>query len=79
MFPAILVSGHCAYVGVAEVGVYIAASYRGQGTGKILLNSLIAVNEATNILALQTAIFPEIVASRRRESGYIKYGKLIDD
>ncbi|MBS1663410.1 MAG: N-acetyltransferase [Bacteroidetes bacterium] len=59
------VSGRCVYAGVAEISVYIAASYRGKGVGKILLQTLIAQSEANGIWTLQAGIFPENAASLR--------------
>jgi phosphinothricin acetyltransferase len=57
------VSGRCVYGGVAEVSVYIANDYRGQGVGSRLLNELIKTSEANNIWTLQAGIFPENKAS----------------
>jgi len=59
------VSGRCVYAGVAEVSVYIAARYRGQGVGKMLLSNLIEESEAGGIWTLQAGIFPENTASIR--------------
>ncbi|MBI1769560.1 MAG: N-acetyltransferase [Bacteroidetes bacterium] len=53
------VSGRCVYAGVAEVSVYISASHRGKGIGKLLLEKLIKESEAKNIWTLQAGIFPE--------------------
>jgi L-amino acid N-acyltransferase YncA len=57
------VSGACAYSGVAEVSVYVATSHRGQGIGRILLETLITESEANGIWTLQASIFPENTAS----------------
>lgn len=57
------VSGRCVYEGVAEVSVYIAASARGKGVGKKLLNALIAESEQNNLWTLQAGIFPENIGS----------------
>jgi phosphinothricin acetyltransferase len=57
------VSDRCAYAGVAEVSVYIAASARGQGVGKALLNELVSVSERNGIWTLQAGIFAENQAS----------------
>ena len=57
------VSGRCVYAGVAEVSVYIAASARGKGVGKKLLNALIAESEQNNLWTLQAGIFPENAGS----------------
>jgi phosphinothricin acetyltransferase len=53
------VSGRCVYAGVAEVSVYVAASARGQGVGKALLQALVQESERTGIWTLQAGIFPE--------------------
>jgi len=57
------VSSRCVYAGVAEESVYIAASARGQGVGKALLNAVIAESEQAGIWTIQTGIFPENTAS----------------
>jgi phosphinothricin acetyltransferase len=57
------VSGRCVYAGVAEVSVYVAASARGQGMGKALLQALIEESEGVGIWTLQAGIFPENAAS----------------
>ena len=57
------VSSRCVYEGVAEVSVYIAASARGQGIGKALLQSLVNASEANNFWTLQASLFPENEAS----------------
>jgi L-amino acid N-acyltransferase YncA len=57
------VSGRCVYGGVAEVSVYVAASTRGQGIGKTVLQALIEESEQAGIWTLQAGIFPENVAS----------------
>ena len=57
------VSGRCVYAGVAEVSVYVAASHRGKGIGKILLNELVLRSEQNSIWTLQAGIFPENKAS----------------
>lgn len=51
------------YAGVAEVSIYVAASARGQGVGKILLLALVDASEAAGIWTLQAGIFPENVSS----------------
>ena len=43
------VSTRCVYSGVAEVSLYVTASARGIGVGKILLNALIAESERIGI------------------------------
>jgi phosphinothricin acetyltransferase len=47
------------YRGVAEVSVYVAERFRGQGVGRALLEQLIARSEAAGIWTLQAGIFPE--------------------
>lgn len=57
------VSTRRVYRGVAEVSVYVAATARGRGVGKVLLEALIAESEAAGIWTLQAGIFPENAAS----------------
>lgn len=57
------VSGRCVYAGVAEVSVYVAASARGEGVGRALLEALIAASEQAGVWTLQAGIFPENAAS----------------
>ncbi len=57
------VSSRCIYAGVAEVSVYVAASARGLGAGKVLLRALIEESERAGIWTLQAGIFPENRAS----------------
>jgi L-amino acid N-acyltransferase YncA len=59
------VSDRDVYRGVAEGSVYVAATARGQGVGRALLERLIADSEATGIWTIQTGIFPENEASLR--------------
>jgi len=59
------VSGRCIYSGVAEVSVYVSASYQRHGFGSALLNRLIQSSEAEGIWTLQAGIFPENKASIR--------------
>jgi phosphinothricin acetyltransferase len=59
------VSGRCAYAGVAEHSVYVAAAARGQGAGRQLLEALIASTERGGIWTLQSGIFPENAISLR--------------
>jgi phosphinothricin acetyltransferase len=63
------VSGRCVYAGVAEVSIYIAATHRGQGVGKVLLDALVTESEAHGIWTLQAGIFPENKASLRLHEG----------
>jgi L-amino acid N-acyltransferase YncA len=57
------VSRRACYAGVAEVSIYVAASYRGQGLGRRLLEALVAESESNGVWTLQAAIFPENQAS----------------
>jgi L-amino acid N-acyltransferase YncA len=57
------VSDRCAYAGVLEHSVYVAAHLRGQGVGRRLLETLIAHADAGDIWTIQSGIFPENVAS----------------
>ena len=59
------VSARQAYKGVAEVSVYVAASARGKGLGKVLLQRLIEESTRNEIWTLQASIFPENIASLR--------------
>ena len=57
------VSERCAYGGVAEVSVYVAASARGKGVGRRLLEELVRASEDAGVWTLQAGIFPENRAS----------------
>jgi phosphinothricin acetyltransferase len=57
------VSAREVYAGVAEVGIYVAASARGKGVGAVLMQELVGRSEAAGIWTLQAAIFPENTAS----------------
>jgi L-amino acid N-acyltransferase YncA len=57
------VSKRQVYKGVAEVSVYVAASARGRGVGKALLEALVQESEVNRVWTLQAGIFPENVAS----------------
>jgi phosphinothricin acetyltransferase len=57
------VSQRRAYEGVAEVSVYVAASARGRGVGRTLLEELVRASEAAGVWTLQAGIFPENAAS----------------
>lgn len=58
-------SDRSAYSGVAEVSVYVAASHRRRGIGKILLAALIKESEGAGFWTLQASLFPENSASLR--------------
>jgi L-amino acid N-acyltransferase YncA len=62
------VSRRPCYAGVAEVSTYVAASARGQGIGRRLLDAVIAVAEAHGIWTLQGSTFPENSASLRLQA-----------
>ena len=66
------VSDRCAYSGVAEVSVYVAAGVRGRGVGRALLAAVLHGTDAGDIWTLQAGIFPENTASVRlhRASGF---------
>jgi L-amino acid N-acyltransferase YncA len=57
------VSERCAYAGVAEASVYVAAAAAGQGVGRALLERLVVGAEAAGIWTVQAGIFPENTAS----------------
>ncbi len=57
------VSSRCVYGGIAEVSVYISASSRGLGVGKLLMEHLILESEKVGLWTLQSGIFPENEAS----------------
>jgi phosphinothricin acetyltransferase len=57
------VSGRCVYAGVVEHSVYVHPAARGQGSGRRLLETLIASTEAAGIWTIQSGIFPENTAS----------------
>jgi phosphinothricin acetyltransferase len=64
------VSARKCYIGVAEVSVYVAASQRGQGVGRRLLEAAIAESERHGIWTLQGATLPENEASLRLQRSY---------
>lgn len=57
------VSSRCVYKGVAEVSVYVKASIRGRGIGRVLLAAVVEASEQAGIWTLQSGIFPENTAS----------------
>ena len=70
------VSTRRVYQGVAEVSVYVAATARGRGIGKELLDALVLESEVNGIWTLQAGIFPENAASLalHRSCGFRKVG-----
>jgi L-amino acid N-acyltransferase YncA len=72
------------YRGIAEVSVYVARHARKRGTGRLVLQALIAACEEAGYWKLVSRVFPENAASRRliqtlgfREVGtYEKHGQL---
>jgi L-amino acid N-acyltransferase YncA len=72
------------YAGIAETSVYVDRVFRGQGAGRIALESLMAAAAAAGLRKLVSRIFVENTASRRlvaalgfREVGvYEKHGQL---
>lgn len=46
----------CAYLGVAEVSIYIDEKYKGMGIGSTLLNALIKQSETEDYWTLQSSI-----------------------
>lgn len=57
------VSKRACYAGLAEVGVYVAASARGRGVGRALLEAVIESSEAHGVWTLQGATIAENAAS----------------
>jgi len=57
------VSDRCAYQGVAEDSVYVAAETRGRGVGRLLLTQLVRRAETKGIWTIQAGIFPENTTS----------------
>ncbi len=56
-------SRRACYAGVTEGSVYVAEGARRQGIGLALLSALLTQADAAGIWTIQTAIFPENVAS----------------
>ncbi len=57
------VTDRCAYAGVAEVSVYVAARARGRRVGTALLRALVERSEEAGLWTLQAGVFPENGAS----------------
>jgi len=71
------VSQRKAYAGVAEVSVYVAASNRGSGVGRALLERLINESETHDIWTLQAVVFPENAATLalHKRFGFLEVGR----
>ena len=71
------VSGRCVYAGVGDLSVYVAASARGRGVGRLLLQGLIDASERAGLWTLQAGIFPENEASLalHRACGFREVGR----
>jgi L-amino acid N-acyltransferase YncA len=57
-------SSRTCYAGVAESSVYVAASVRGRGIGRVLMEALIASAAAGGIWTIWAGMFPENTPSR---------------
>lgn len=57
------VSDRCVYAGVVEHSVYVAPDAQGRGTGRLLLDALVASTEEAGVWTIQSGIFPENAAS----------------
>ena len=69
-------SSRCCYRGVAEESVYVAASARGAGVGRALLERLVELSEQAGYWTLTAGVFPENEASLRlhRACGFRELG-----
>lgn len=65
------------YAGVAEVSVYVDRKLRGQGVGRLLLETLTRESEDNGIWTLQASIFPENTASvsLHKSCGFSEVGR----
>lgn len=70
------VSDRCVYGGVAEVSIYIAASHRGLGIGKRLLEQLIAESEQLGLWTIQATVIAKNKASIavHKQAGFREVG-----
>lgn len=70
------VSSRCVYRGVAEVSIYIAEDFRGNGVGQKLLQYLITESEKAGIWTLQSGIMEDNLASicLHEKCGFRKVG-----
>jgi phosphinothricin acetyltransferase len=71
------VSRRGCYAGVAEISIYVAEAFRGQGSGRQLLLALIAESERHGIWTLQGGTFPKNEASLRLQKpcGFREIGR----
>lgn len=71
------VSIRTVYSGVAEVSLYVASKWRGQGIGSALLAALIESSEKAGIWTLQGGIFPENIGSLHlvKKQGFREIGR----
>jgi L-amino acid N-acyltransferase YncA len=71
------VSTRCVYLGVAELGLYVAAAHRGKGIGSALLKAIINSTGKAGLWTLQGSIFPENTPSLRlvRKHGFKEIGR----
>jgi phosphinothricin acetyltransferase len=56
-------SDRCVYAGIGEHGVYVDRAERGQGTGRALLEALVAAAEARGLYKLTSRVFTTNAAS----------------
>jgi L-amino acid N-acyltransferase YncA len=64
------VSRRRCYAGVAEVSVYVAADFRGNGVGRELMKAIISESERQGIWTLQGATFVENEPSLRLQRSF---------
>lgn len=57
------VSTRRVYAGVVEHSVYVDPNQQGRGVARLLLTTLISATEAAGIWTIQSAVFPENLAS----------------
>ena len=71
-----LVSKREAYIGVAEVSVYVSLQSLGKGIGNMLMEILIMTSEENGIWTLYSSLFPENKGSIRLhvKNGFRKIG-----
>ncbi|MGM9988660.1 MAG: GNAT family N-acetyltransferase [Bacillaceae bacterium] len=71
------ISSTCAFLGVAEVSVYISKNEKGKGIGGKILKSLIEESERNRFWTLQAQIFPENIASIKlhKKLGFREVGR----